>query len=87
MFYYDDKDLIFTTSWKSLSVNSKFDESLKSLWKQKEDEGLFRYKYKEENVITLPGKYGFLAVVSLLDFLYLPKIGNYSFYWNIKIIK
>jgi len=84
MFYYDDKDLIFTTSWNTTSsVNSKFDESLKSLWKEKEDEGLFRYKYKEENVIMLPGKYGFLAVVSLLDFLYLSKIGNYSFYWNL----
>lgn len=70
MFYYDDKDLIFTTSWKSLSVNSKFDESLKRLWKEKEDEGLFRYKYKEENAIILPGKYGFLAVVSLLDYIY-----------------
>lgn len=65
MFYYDDKDLIFTTSWKSLSVNSKFDESLKSLWREKEDQGLFRYKYKEENVIVLPGKYGFLAVLNI----------------------
>lgn len=68
MFYYDDKDLIFTTSWKSLSVSSKFDESLKRLWKNKEDEGLFRYNYKEENAIVLPGKYGFLAVVSILQF-------------------
>jgi hypothetical protein len=64
MFCYDDKDLIFTTSWESLSAYSKFDESLKILWKEKENEGLFRYKYKEENVIVLPGKYGFLAVVS-----------------------
>lgn len=78
MFYYDDIDLIFTTSWKSLTVNSKFDESLKSLWKDKEDKGLFRYKYKEENVIVLPGKYGFLAVVSLLNYLfYLSGIGKY----------
>lgn len=65
MFYYDDKDLIFTTSWKSLSVYSKFDESLKRLWRNKEDEGLFRYNYKEENAIVLPGKYGFLAVLNI----------------------
>jgi len=79
MFYYDDKDLILTTSWNSLSVNSKFDKSLKSLWREKEDEGLFRYKYKEENVTMLPGKYGFLSVVSLLNYLYLSGIGKYIF--------
>lgn len=64
MFQYSDDDFIFTTSWKSLSIQSKLDEKLKGLWKEKEDVGLFRYKYKIENLIKLPGKYGFLAVVS-----------------------
>lgn len=66
MFQYSDNDFIFDTSWNSLSVQSKFDEKLKSLWQKKEDEGLFRYKYKIESLIKLSGKYGFLAVVSII---------------------
>lgn len=64
MFQYSDKDFIFSTSWKSLDVQSKFDEKLRGLWREKEDQELFRYKYKIERSIELPGKYGFLAVVS-----------------------
>lgn len=67
MFQFSDDDFIFTTSWKSLSVQSKFDEKLRSLWQEKEDEGLFRYKYKIENLIKLPGKYEFFAVVSFFN--------------------
>lgn len=49
-----------------MSVESKFEEKLKSLWQKIEDEGLlFRYKYKIEELTKLPGKYGFLAVVSV----------------------
>jgi hypothetical protein len=64
MFQYSDKDFIFTTSWKSLDGQSKFDEKLRNLWREKEDQELFRYKYYIECSIELPGKYGFLAVVS-----------------------
>lgn len=69
MFQYNDKDFIYTTSWKSLDVQSKFDEKLKNLWQEKEDQELFKYKYKIECSIELPGKYGFLAVVSFF-FMY-----------------
>lgn len=65
MFQYSDNDFIFNTSWNSLSVQSKFDENVKNLWQKKEDQGLFRYKYKVESVKKLPGKYGFPAVVSV----------------------
>lgn len=66
MLQYSDNDFIFDTSWNSLSVQSKFDQKLKSLWQKKEDEGLFRYKYKVESKKKLPGKYGFPTVVSVL---------------------
>lgn len=65
MYQYSDNDFIFITSWKSLSEQSEFDQKLKSLWEEKDQEGLFRYKYHVERFIELPGKYGFLAVVSL----------------------
>ncbi|XP_025422131.1 GDP-D-glucose phosphorylase 1 [Sipha flava] len=64
MFQYSDKDFIFTTSWKSLDGQSKFDEKLRNLWREKEDQELFRYKYNIECSIELPGKYGFLAVLN-----------------------
>ncbi|VVC29684.1 Hypothetical protein CINCED_3A003101 [Cinara cedri] len=64
MFQYNNDDFIYTTSWKSLSVQSKFDEKLKCLWREKEEKGLFRYTYKIEKLIKLPGKYEFPAVLN-----------------------
>lgn len=64
MFQYSNDDFIYATSWKSLSIQSKFDEKLKCSWQEKEKQGLFRYIYKIEKVVELPGKYGFPAVVS-----------------------
>lgn len=64
MFQYSNNDFIHTTSWKSLSPQSKFDEKLKCLWQEKEKQGLFRYTYKIEKLIKLSSKYGFPAVVS-----------------------
>lgn len=65
MFRHSDDDFIFTTSWKnSPLVQSEFDKKLMALWKEREDKGLFRYTYKVESIIELPGKYRFPAVVS-----------------------
>lgn len=66
MLRYSENDFVFTTSWKSLDVQSGFDEKLRGLWLEKEDQELFRYKYQIERSIELPGKYGFPAVVSFL---------------------
>lgn len=65
MFQYSNDDFIYTASWKSPAVQSKFDENLKCLWLEKEQRGLFRYTYKIEKLIKLSGKYGFPAVVSV----------------------
>lgn len=74
MYRYGDNDFIFTTSWDSMSAQSEFDEKLKTQWQTIEDEGLFRYKYKIEESVKLPGKYGFLAVVSVQNEFYPRKI-------------
>lgn len=63
-FHYNKDDFIFISSWKQLLVQSNFDKKIKNDWCAKEKLGLFRYKYENLQVIKVPGKYGFLAVVS-----------------------
>ncbi|XP_050436798.1 GDP-D-glucose phosphorylase 1 isoform X2 [Adelges cooleyi] len=64
MFEFNDTDLIFETSWSSLSAQSRFDVELKSSWSDKEQYELFRYKYQVERFVRMPGKFGFLAVLN-----------------------
>lgn len=64
MFEFNEKDFIFSTYWNSLADESEFDRKLKSLWQEKNEKGLFRYKYNVESLNELSGKYRFIAAVS-----------------------
>ncbi|XP_050526489.1 GDP-D-glucose phosphorylase 1 [Daktulosphaira vitifoliae] len=65
MFKYNDDNFIFDVSWTSISTHSKFDELFKKTWIEKEEKNLFRYKYKSQNVVRLPGKYQFIKVLNI----------------------